>query len=288
MTENQESMKEALAAVGELAMGIIPQTELTLTADESGGRDIRILLRDLKTNIDRAYLEMGKQLYMVIKAKLYEAWGFATFGEYVYADLGYRERKARYLVSIWQKLVVELGISEERISQIEWSKAKEIVGVVNEENVEDWLAKAENQTALELMEEVRRVRTGEPEAKITRMTFTLLDDQADIVKEALTVVGELAGSDKPGHLLTCICADFLSGNRGKDTRLAQVIRAIQATYEVNLVLETENYTTTLPASRAPHGKMKIHFHPGGETEETLRKAVRESTPKSETETPNDE
>lgn len=59
--------------------------------------------------------------------------GTSDFQQYIEQELGVKYRKARYLISIYE-CFSKLGLDEQRLSAMGWSKAKELVRVVNKDN----------------------------------------------------------------------------------------------------------------------------------------------------------
>lgn len=77
-----------------------------------------------------------------------------TFMEYVEDVVGIPYRKAMYLISIYDR-ATKLGCTAEQLDRVGWGKARAILRIATKEDVEDWLARAETQTAQEVEREVR-------------------------------------------------------------------------------------------------------------------------------------
>lgn len=183
---------------------------------------LRSRLDRTKNDIDESYFEMAGLLYRAYDLGAHKSWGYEKWKDYVEEDLGISNRKAQYLMSIFQWIAVEIKDPEvrEKIKGIGWTKVKELVQVANEDNIDEWIDKAKNMNFVELSEHARAKIRGEkePTEKFHRMTFTLSADQAINVEEAIETAKEIANSDKKGHLLDLICTDFMQGNVFKGKR----------------------------------------------------------------------
>jgi len=76
----------------------------------------------------------------------------AYLGQY---DVFYSKSKVFNFVKIYNKFIKELGLSSERIASIPHSKLGLLIGVVNKENVEEWLTKSETLTSQDFNDELR-------------------------------------------------------------------------------------------------------------------------------------
>jgi len=126
-------------------------------------------LLDLKRNQERTYLEIAKVLYEVGDKKLYRAIGpgFKSFDEYAENALAFSSRKAKYLCSVWWWFAIKNEAHPkvmELATDIGWSKAKELVEVVDSENVDAWGEIARGPRD-KLMNAVRAARDGSGRTK---------------------------------------------------------------------------------------------------------------------------
>jgi hypothetical protein len=71
-----------------------------------------------------------------------------------------------------------------------------------------------------------------------RRSFLLYGQQEAIIKAAFDAAGALAGSDKPGHLLTLICMDYLATNGGVQVgseQFANYLENLERLFQVHLI-----------------------------------------------------
>jgi hypothetical protein len=215
---------------------VLPKKRKKRTKEEV--RDRLVLL---KQTVEASYLEMGRLLHRVQSDELWNEWSYSDFEHYTMDELGFRKGKASYLIRIWQKLKLEAGVSTNDLKGIGWSKAKELTSVATAENVGEWLVKARKLSVPELNEVVRAAKdkangtgTGEVSKKFS---FVLFEDQSVNVENALDTAGQIANSQKKGHLLDLICTEWLANHVKKDTeRLPSIIQQIERVFGIKLLM----------------------------------------------------
>jgi hypothetical protein len=201
--------------------------------------DVRKRVLDLRKKVEESYWELSQSLSEVYGKSYYIAWGFQSWKEYVESELEFALRKAQYLVSIsdwFSKMSPQL---QDWIKGLGWTKAKELVGIVNDENAADWQARLEGLTYAQLVDELKGkgkdIETpidgdgggsDSAEEKPQKKAFSLFPDQSANVTAALDKAKQLANTEKDGHALDLICSDFLATNAGTDDMFS-VIRRIE-------------------------------------------------------------
>ena len=182
--------------------------------------DIRQAAQDARRKTEESYWELSIVLHEIYSNMLYESWGYKTWADYVEIELDIQKRKAQYLVSIqdWfggmkpnvQKWVRELG----------WTKAKELVGKVDNNNAEEWRDKVEGKSYRELMnllaapaeDKPAPAKPADPD-QVTKKNFGLYPDQLSNVDLALQLAKEIAQSDSDNHALDMVCLEFVSSHQ---------------------------------------------------------------------------
>jgi hypothetical protein len=141
-----------------LARSLAPATAHSL-ADHS--RTSTLLLADqLARDVDENHYRLGACLSAILGNSWWE--GSETFGTFVAHRYGFRERKARYLIEIFEHLRAR-GIAWDQVRALGWTKLKELVRFLTRNNVDVWVAKAASITVVELQRVLRdtaRVSTG--------------------------------------------------------------------------------------------------------------------------------
>ena len=234
--------------------------------------ELREGIRKRSKKLDTEYLAQGMDLYIVKHCQHYLKWGYETFKAYVEAETGDSVKQAERYRKVWVTLVKELGVSQEDLVDIGFSKASLLCksGVATKATIKSWIEKARKTPYRELDASTSRTHqafkesmgrgtkkgkggegtgvsttskgeeespTGEGGPNI--MTFSLFPDQKDVVEEALNKAELIADSSKRGHLLTCIATDFLTGMVGTDKkenkRLKFHLRNLQQAFGVEIM-----------------------------------------------------
>lgn len=196
---------------------------------------------------DRLGLFQGELLYEIHKKDFWRDWGYPTFDDYISRELEFKTRKAYYLIGLYEKFVVELGLPLETLAKVPWSKAKEIVSIITKENAEEMIRKISVLSLEDIKAYVKLAKGGKPKNnEIVSKSFKMTKEQSETVETALRVAGDLTGSTLPGQLLELICADFLSGKASElepdqiFTDIANHIKVIEQAYGVKLEIKETN------------------------------------------------
>jgi len=185
----------------------------------------------LSENIDTNEFKLGGVLKLINDNSWFE--GFDSFEKFVYEKYGFQSRKARYLISIYDNLVTKM-IPWEKVSHLGWTKLKDLAPIINVDNVDEWVEKAEKLTVIELQAIIKQAGTegGEKQAKtsdeIVKVTFKLKASQAETVQQALAKAkGELQ-TEFDTVALENVCLGYLGGvsTVNKPFSLDEVIESV--------------------------------------------------------------
>jgi hypothetical protein len=214
--------------------------------------DIRKRVLDLRKTVDDSYWELSKSLKEVYSGSYYIAWGFQNWKEYVESELEFAQRKAQYLVSIqdwFGKMRPEI---QAWVQSLGWTKSKELVGIVTEDNAADWKARLDGLSYRELVDELNAKtpidetpidgnadKPVQPE-KPLRKAFALFPDQSTNVEAAIEKAKKLANTEKDGHALDLICSDFLATNAGSDDFFSVIRRLEKSSGLFMIAYDKEN------------------------------------------------
>lgn len=128
-----------------------------ITSDDAFKLDSEI--KQLKKGINGGFIEIASRLKIVRDNKLYKKLDYDTFEGYIaQPELGFDRSSVFRLISIYEKFVIELRVAPGRLSMIEWTKLREILPFVNEQNKEEFLAKAKELSRSDLIEEVKDLK----------------------------------------------------------------------------------------------------------------------------------
>jgi len=184
---------------------------ITETDIEVRKTSIREAAQVAKTMNDRLGLVQGELLYEIKAGEYWQEWEFDSFESYVESELGYKARKAKYMIDIYAKFVLELGLPMERLKALEWSKAKEVLTIIDKENSEEVLGVLEGSTFNEVRKYARKKRgKGDGDDGFKRINFSLTDDQAEMVELALASACKVIESDNRTRALVALAEEYVS------------------------------------------------------------------------------
>lgn len=184
---------------------------ITETDIEVRKTSIREAAQVAKTMNDRLGLVQGELLYEIKAGEYWQEWEFDSFESYVESELGYKARKAKYMIDIYAKFVLELGLPMERLKALEWSKAKEVLTIIDKDNSDEVLGVLEGSTFNEVRKYARKKRgKGDGDDGFKRINFSLTDDQAEMVELALASACKVIESDNRSRALVALAEEYVS------------------------------------------------------------------------------
>jgi hypothetical protein len=162
---------------------------------------------------DVRFVELGQYLCEVRAKQYWRVESLKSFDEFLDKRFPESRRKAYYLMAIHENLT---KIPKQRLRQIGWSKAIEMVKVARRDEGQfdcaTWLHKAEKLPKEEFKREVEQHLTGKDSEPWELIYFKVFKSQLPVVERALETASMMLGSDKSrGYMLEMICADFLAG-----------------------------------------------------------------------------
>lgn len=213
----------------------------------------------LAENIEINYFRMGGILKLINDNNWFE--GFPAFDDFVVEKYGFAGRKARYLIAIYDNLVTK-QIPWEKVGHLGWTKLKDLALILTPENVDEWVAKAEKLTVIELQKLLKADEGGgEKAAKTTdelvTMKFKFKQDQADIVTQAIAKAKGELNTEFDTVAIENICSGYVGGvsQVQKTYELADVIKATGFEPMLQRIsdLFPEYDITVTPVTAAPAG-----------------------------------
>lgn len=220
------------------------------TPEEVKPARLRAQTRKLVQNLSKNTMDLAANLARIKFRQLYREWGpsgsdrYDSFEEYVAEELCFNHRKAAYLVSIHQTLVMEHAIDPARLEPIGWAKLKEIARVIDADTKERWLKYAEEHTLNDVTNEVNaeltRRRAQDPGSTAeSKETFTarLTKSQKESVEKAIELGMEELGYESRGDALDAIALEFHSSqiDKGRTGLLAEQIARLERGHGVKVV-----------------------------------------------------
>lgn len=255
---------EALESQTEVADMIVETAHEIENVKEAKAFDMVPKLID---DSDRNAFRLGGYLSKIQAEGWFMNKGFENFKAYVEAECSIKYRKAMYLIGIYNGLV-ESGVAWSKVAHLGWTKLKELAGILTPDNVDEWVAIAENMTALQLIDYIAKATAGAEGASSTEdakksaketstKTFKLHKDQRETVEEALTKAKHGGGTEHDAVALEMICIDYLGGAPKvidlkaimESKSMEEVLEAMQAAFPT-LVMQAAVYGTVEEAQEA--------------------------------------
>ena len=197
--------------------------------------ELRERMKEGVKSVSSSYLVLAEGLDAIFEGKYYEAWGFMDFESYCSAELDFSSRKARYLIKVW-KMIKDYDIHRDRAEKIGWTKLNVIKKVVNDENVEEWLVKAEEMSVSRLEEEIASLTTKGSSPAPVILKIKMDEDEAPVITEALTAAKRIRQVDNNTSALEMICLDWLEsqGISNEKRPIQEHIKYLEKVYGVKL------------------------------------------------------
>lgn len=201
--------KKKVEKTGNLIMDIAKEVESLSKTKALNMADA--LAEDIEVN----YFKLGGVLKLISDNSWFE--GADSFDLFVLNHYGFAGRKARYLMSIYDHLVTK-QIPWDKVSHLGWTKLKDLAPVLTPDNVDEWVAKAEKVTVMELQ---ALLKAGTPEGSgdetakttsdVVKITFKLKSDQAKVVQQALAKAKGELHTEYDTVAIENICAGYVGG-----------------------------------------------------------------------------
>ena len=206
--------------------------------------------------VKESYVELTELLWEVKtkeyfrRAKDKDGENYDRFQDWVQDQLGWKDRKADYFVSIHEKLTLA-GAPKAALATIEWSKASQLTALPEGERqpgkIEVWIKKAQDMRFLDLKADVVNVRNtfrAEEEGKRkaanvepkTGINFYVAPEQLANVDLAISMAKKISGSEVKSNCLDLICTEFLTGRtEGTAVKMHRILASVERIFDVQIV-----------------------------------------------------
>lgn len=233
----------------EAAKDILAVTDSESVRSILDERDALDAAEFLVKQADKTYFTLGGVLQHIYTEGIHKRLGFEgkrAFSNYVEQRLGVQYRKAMYLIDIYVKFR-KLGVDENRLAEIGWSKAKELARIPDDNLEQDFdklVDKASETSRNDLSEYIKSeyevaTRQNNEQVKKTTFKFSLFADQAEVVNQAIDSAKAMLGSDDGSAAFEQICSEWAAMSDGVDIPIEQAIHALEQRYGVRLRQMTE-------------------------------------------------
>lgn len=242
-------MKEMLPAVrpGE---ELLPGVPSTVNLTELPATDVRARAKALYVASRVLSMALAETLDFIIDRALYNTWHWDSFEKYCDGELGMHPKQAYEYVRIFRSLRDNTPLTRDEIETLPTQKANALrkladAGLLKErEKAEEWLETAQDLSLDQVKEQVVRAlemaapkdEHPTPDHPVKILHFPLFAEQLAVWEEAEARARTLAESDKPGHLLTCICTAFnAEAWDGKKASLSKLCLSLERTFGIKLI-----------------------------------------------------
>lgn len=224
----------------------IDGVQLPETTDANRKRLVIETARKVFQLTGRAKLSLAACLYEIREEGYWSDYA-DSFDAFVYEEFGYKPSTADTLIRIYQTFVEHLEYDPETIADIPWARLAMILPLTNKENADNLLDQARDAaTQRELLKYLKDMRgmhiTESKEGTGAKFTFTVNEDQKEVVTEALKIAEELCGNlVHPGMAYEMICADFILNNQDNDSpeeHLSRSCRHLEKLHNVKITWES--------------------------------------------------
>ena len=207
--------------------------------------------KNLVQQAEKSFFDLGGVLAEIQRSKAYMDAGFtkekkihgkpvSAFEQYINAELGLEYRKAMYLIDIYRTFS-GLGVDENRLAQIGWTKLKLVARGLGpnatEKDLEKLLSLAERKTRDELEEHIKETKVGGKagdKIKKVKYIMTAFGDEAEYISQAITRAQELVTGGDVNEAMKHIYREWATLVQNLEIPKAEAIKALETRYGVKL------------------------------------------------------
>jgi len=237
--------QEAPSETNLVAVSGSPDDIKVLTVDETDANKVHMELLEYRRQHEDLNFEIARCLYDISHRRLFMLIGpgYKSFKDYVEGELLFKERKAKYLAQVewwFGEVHGEHPEMYERVKKLGWSKAKELVKVMDPENAEEWFAIAESGTVTELRDARRAALKAA--GKSARVTMPEGLEVSGVSETPALPEAEPEAEAKPDG------GNGIDVNKGVDGMVEQVLEGTEGDDEEDVTPKTKK-TMNLTANR---------------------------------------
>lgn len=218
----------------------------------------------LEASTESEYVRLAGLLSEAFHKEYYSlpAWGshpdFKTFAS---VSLRVGRRKAYHLVEIYDK-IKGLKLDLDKVSEIGWTKMREIVGVMDADNAEDLMESAATLSHRDLVDKVKVMKSASGAAsRQSRTTLKVVGDETMLspVIDAIETAKLMLNTTDSALAMQHICQDWLmsQGQSGTKTTVESYIKHVERVYGVNLVVAGEQSMDSAVGTKTPEKPPEI-------------------------------
>jgi hypothetical protein len=194
---------------------------------------------------DKAKVALAAAWKEIRDGNYWESYGFQSFDSYVFETFGYGKSTSSALIGVYETYITKLGFFAEEIAEVSWHSLVTMKPHITESNAKDFLERMKNMKQKEVKawaKELAGLHPSESKAKTgNRFTFNCeAEEQADVIREALSCAETASGSPIPTQNLEFICADFLLDHLddpSNEDLLAEWVARLEGMFKIKITYE---------------------------------------------------
>jgi hypothetical protein len=219
---------------------------------------------DTKKAMDRAYMQLGRDLYLAFHRRLFIDWGYDSFKDFVEQKIGESHKRAMRSKRIWEHFVKECSLRPSALNGLAYVNALQLLPVTDRSNAAARVAVARKMTCRELETQIKVWNSPsaddvadlppvddddedstpaagaatdaiEPDDGREVLTFRLYPGQSKVVDAAIAEAQRAKDSGMaPNEALANMATEFLASRMAKEnepvTRLTFMLGVLERVY----------------------------------------------------------
>jgi len=199
-------------------------------------------------------LTHAEALYHIDDLKGFKTLGYDSMNEYVFKVYNRSASWSKKLIEIHRKLVVDLGISNDKLLKATFGKISKIISHINKDNVDQILDKLPSLTQEQVNDLVKELKGEEPDAEKEEGTIRLkgplliIESVQTAIDMAKIEISKVSGHYKdetavpPLLAMELVCAQYMSGcslDGNPLESLENSLKALEHVYNVKISYENK-------------------------------------------------
>lgn len=117
--------------------------------------EIRKRIRETKEAMDRAYIQLGRDLYLAFHRRLFIGWGFDSWRDYVEQEIGENYKRAERAKRIWEHFVKACCLRPSALKGLSYTNALQLVSATDRSNAAARVSIAKQMTYRDLKTQIK-------------------------------------------------------------------------------------------------------------------------------------
>jgi len=173
-------------------------------------------LTEIQREMNDKFLEIGMLLMEARRGNYPRMLGYRTIEDFIEDKLKISYRTGKYLETIYEVFMERLQAPVTVMCAIGWTKARELLPIINRNNMQRWLTFAQEHKTSEVVQAVKQAQGGDVEQRAyTSYSVGVFDDEKVVIKEAVELAARESGNSRPGYNLSRICIDYVVEARAR-------------------------------------------------------------------------